>query len=141
MLILFDFENIQNVHYQAVKQLIIKKFGRWDWEQAKKIGAVAEGNEPFCLKDWNSNIMIFRVINHPQAADDKLVEIAGKEKGNRCVVVSNDNVLFRRVQTSRIEMRNKYVSLRGIKKTKTLRICFQNDELVLENPNPHKKEK
>ena len=43
MLILFDFENIQNA-YQTVKRLIIEEFGFKEWLKSIKIGAVAVDN-------------------------------------------------------------------------------------------------
>ncbi len=37
MLILFDFENIQNTHYRDTKQLIVDKIGYTDWVEAKNM--------------------------------------------------------------------------------------------------------
>lgn len=133
MLVLFDFENIQNVHYRSVKQLLIKEFGSSDWNKAIKVGAVSKKSEPMCLKDWNSNVRIYRVSDYPQAADDKLVEIAVRTKGNRCIIISNDNILFDRVKAARIELRKKYLSPRGVTKTRTYRISFIDGTLTLQN--------
>lgn len=132
MLILFDFENIQNAHYQDIKRLIIDKIGYADWAEAKKYGAVAEGNENKCLRDWNSNVKIYIVENYKQAADDKLVETAIKHHGNRCILVSNDNLLFERVQKARLDSRRTKVTSRGLTKTKTYQILHINGELTLQ---------
>lgn len=132
MLILFDFENIQNAHYRDIKQLIVDKIGYTDWVEAKKYGAVAEGNENKCLRDWNSNVNIYIVENYKQAADDKLVEIAIKHHGNRCILVSNDNLLFKRVQKARLDSRRTKVTSRGLTKTKTYQILHINGELTLQ---------
>lgn len=133
MLILFDFENIQNAHYRDIKQLIVDKIGYTDWIKSEKFGAVAEGNENKCLRDWNSNINIYTVANHPQTADDKLVEIAIKHHGNRCILVSNDRLLFERVRKARLGSRRTKVTSRGLTKTKTYQIVFIDGVLILQN--------
>lgn len=133
MLILFDFENIQNTHYQDIKQLIVEKIGYTDWIKAEKFGAVVEGNENKCLRDWNSNINIYTAANHQQAADDKLVEIAIKHHGNRCILVSNDCLLFERIRKARLDSRCTKVTSRGLTKTKTYQILFIDGVLMLQN--------
>jgi len=135
MLILFDFENIQNAHYQNIKLLIVEKIGYADWGKAEKYGAVAKGNENTCLKDWNSNIEICTVEKHQQAADDKLVEIAVKHNGNRCILVSNDRLLFERVRKARLDARRTKVSPRGLTKTKTYQILYIDGVITLQNQN------
>lgn len=135
MLILFDFENIHNLHYQGVKQLVIKTLGYNDWKHAEKYGAVANGNESTCLRDWNSNVKIYTVENRTQAADDKLIKIAVKHIGNRCILVSNDHLLFARVRKARLDSRRERVSHRGLHKTSTYRISFIKGILTLQYPN------
>ena len=97
MLILFDFENIQNFHYKKVKAFLIEEFGKEDWQNAKKIGAVCYENVDICLPDWNTSMMIYQVHKEPQAADNKLVELARLYKSECCIVVSNDRGLSQRV--------------------------------------------
>lgn len=133
MLILFDFENIQNVHYRNIKDLIIQNFGMSDWHKSTKIGAAANRNIKQCLKSWNSNVRIYTVENHPQAADDKLVEIAARHIGNRCILISNDQPLFERIKKARLDARRGKVSRRGLDKTRTYRISFINGQLTLQN--------
>jgi|GEM_PF-2555907 len=97
MLILFDFENIQNFHYKRVKAFLIEEFGKEEWQNATKIGAVCYENVDTCLPDWNTAMMIYQVHKEPQAADNKLVEIARLHKSECCVVVSSDRGLSQRV--------------------------------------------
>ena len=97
MLILFDFENIQNFHYKKVKTFLIEEFGKEAWQNATKIGAVCYENVDTCLPDWNTAMMIYQVHKEPQAADNKLVEIARLHKSECCVVVSSDRGLSGRV--------------------------------------------
>lgn len=97
MLILFDFENIQNIHYKKVKAFLIKEFGKDDWQNATKIGAVSSRNIHICLRDWNNSMMIYQVGKEPEASDHKLVELAHIHKTQCAIVVSNDRELCGRV--------------------------------------------
>jgi uncharacterized protein YaiI (UPF0178 family) len=97
MLILFDFENIQNCHYKRVKAFLIQEFGKEEWQNAKKIGAVCYENIDTCLPDWNTAMMIYQVHKEPEAADNKLVELARLHKSRCYVVVSSDRGLSQRV--------------------------------------------
>jgi len=109
MLILFDFENIQNFHYKKVKAFLIKEFGKEEWQNAKKIGAVCSQNVDVCLPYWNTSMMIYQVQKEPQAADNKLVELATFHKSEYYIVVSNDRGLSQRVYHAVYE-NNKNVS-------------------------------
>ena len=97
MLILFDFENIQNFHYKKVKTFLIEEFGKEAWQNATKIGAVSYENVDTCLPDWNTAMMIYQVHKEPEAEDNKLVELARLHKSKCCVVVSSDRGLSGRI--------------------------------------------
>lgn len=135
MLILFDWENIQAAHYQAVRELICSEFGHWCWKEATKIGAIAEGNEKICNPDWIQFVKTFLVSPGRQAADKKLIEIASKHRGNRCIIISGDRALLKKVYQARIAARRSYgISARGIEKTKTYCVCWdENKNLILSN--------
>lgn len=135
MLILFDWENIQAAHYQAVRELISAEFGHWCWKEATKIGAIAEGNEKICNPDWIQFVKTFLVSPGPQAADKKLIEVAGKHRGNRCIIITGDRSLSKKVHQARIAARRSYgISARGIEKTKTYCVCWdENKNLILSN--------
>jgi hypothetical protein len=127
MLILFDWENIQAAHYKTVRELISLEFGHWVWADAVKVGAIAEGNEKTCNPDWIPFVKTYLVPNAPQAADNKLIEIATKHRGNRCIIISGDRALVRKIHQARITARTNYgISKRGLQKTKTF--CVRFDE-------------
>jgi hypothetical protein len=136
MLILFDFENIQNGHYQNVKRCIIKHFGAHDWAEAQKQGSVAQGHEDECIPNWNTNVEIFTVPPAPQAADLKLIELAAKYKGNRCIVITNDNALYEAIRAQRIAIRKAlYPHSRAAKRTCTEQIFFSQGVLKRRKKN------
>ena len=135
MLILFDFENIQNAHYQTVKRLIIEKFGFKEWLKSIKIGAVAVDNINTCLPDWNSSMKIYQVKKEDQAADNKLIELATRSKGNRCIIVSNDIALCKKIHHARREARDsrKHKSNRAKEKTITIQLGHENGNFFIKN--------
>lgn len=132
MLILWDWENIQAKHYKKVKQLIVDQFGYAVWRDAIRLGAIAGDNWRTCQPNIFDTFRTFYVDGGADAADDKLVEFAAKHIGNRCIIISGDKILKKRITDARINARRRYVSERGLKKTKTYCVCFdKNRDLTI----------
>jgi hypothetical protein len=136
MLVLFDFENIQNVHYKNVKSLISEHYGLKDWKDAIKQGAIARGHEDMSVPGWNTNVQIFMVDLAPQAADLKLIELASRYRGNRCIIITNDKKLYEAVCAARIEKRQElYQNTRAVKRTITEQVLFWDGKLRIRKKN------
>ena len=107
LLVLFDAENmpIQD-HYSLTQKIIVEKFGRKSWDNAKLETAYKESTESYNNKGYNQAIKTYYVTYGKDKADDKLVELAKKHKIPHVIIVSNDKELIARLQ----DVTSKYTS-------------------------------
>ena len=126
MLILFDHENMTiPTYYRCVKEKAIADFGFFKWTESRKESASQK-----CMihskhsKSWNNNIKMWVLDNNPtiEVADDKLVEIATKYRGNTIVIVTNDLKLVVRLKEEMV----KALTERGASKSKIKRLKVIN---------------
>lgn len=125
MLILFDHENISTKkYYRNVKQEVISEFGYYKWAEADKVGAAQSMMLSTAhTKSWNDNIKFYWCENAKglEVADEKLIEIACKYRGNTIILVSSDYKLYDRMQQ---EVQNALVR-RGASKSKLRRVKIE----------------
>jgi hypothetical protein len=99
ILVLFDAENMPiQRYYKLVNKIVVEKFGKKSWKNAKLETAYQESTEFFNNKGFNRDIKTHYVSRGKDKADDKLVEIAKESKIPTIVIVTNDKELIERLQ-------------------------------------------
>jgi len=125
MLILFDHENISTKkYYRNVKEEVISEFGYYKWAEADKVGAAqAKMLSTVHTKSWNDNIKFYWCDNATgsEVADEKLIEIACKYRGNTIILVSSDYRLYDKMK----EELQKALAERGASKSKLRRVKIE----------------